>query len=211
MPPAVDDHWEAVYRTGDARSVSWFRPHLDVSLRLLERAGLGNASHVIDVGGGASTLVDDLVARGVAHVTVLDLSDTALDVARRRLRDRAMDVTWCTGDVTRIALAPAAFDLWHDRAVLHFLTDAEPVAAYVRQVERALRPGGHAVIGGFASDGPERCSGLPVARRDPRDIAETFGPAFDLVDEAREEHTTPGGATQRFAYAVLRRRPAPHR
>lgn len=199
-------HWEDVYLRKDARTVSWFRPHLDVSLHLLERAGLDAHSRVIDVGGGASTLVDDLLERGVARVTMLDISETALRVARERLGERAARVEWLVADVTQVELPRAGFDLWHDRAVLHFLLDPATTDAYVQRASTALRAGGHAVIGGFASDGPTSCSGLPVARRDPADIAALFGAGFELIDQARETHATPWGTPQSFAYALLRHR-----
>ncbi|MCE5232082.1 MAG: class I SAM-dependent methyltransferase [Mizugakiibacter sp.] len=199
------EHWQQVYATKGSDAVSWYRPHLDTSLRLLERAGLGAGSRLIDVGGGASTLVDDLLARGLTAVTVLDIAKSALDAARQRLGARAEAVTWLAGDVTRVALPAAAYDLWHDRAVLHFLVDPADVTAYVAQVRRALAPGGHAVIGGFAGDGPERCSGLPVARRDAADIAALLGAGFELLHAEREAHVTPWGAPQAFAYALLRK------
>jgi ubiquinone/menaquinone biosynthesis C-methylase UbiE len=208
MSPDSQRHWESVYRSKDAQAVSWFRPRLDVSLRLLERAGLDTQSRVIDIGGGASTLVDDLIARDVAHITVLDLSAEALRVAQERLGERAGKVVWRVGDITRIEIPAASFDLWHDRAVLHFLTQKTAVDAYVQQAARAVHPGGHAVIAGFAKDGPEQCSGLPVARRDAADIAALFGADFELIDEARETHATPSGTVQSFAYALLRRRAA---
>jgi ubiquinone/menaquinone biosynthesis C-methylase UbiE len=199
------DHWCTVYRTKESDAVSWFRPHLDVSLRLLDQAGLNSRSRLIDVGGGASTLVDDLLDRDVSRITILDLSDAALEVARQRLGDRGANVHWLVGDVTRVALPAGAFDYWHDRAVLHFLTLPDDAAAYVAQAYAALQIGGHAVIGGFASDGPQRCSGLPVARREAADIATLFGSEFELIAEVREQHVTPTGAMQSFAYAVLRK------
>lgn len=208
MTTNAQDHWESVYRDKDSQAVSWFRPHLDVSLRLLERAGLSTQSRVIDIGGGASTLVDDLLDRGIARIAVLDLSAEALRVAQQRLGDRAAQVDWRVADITRAELPPAGFDIWHDRAVLHFLTDPSAAQAYARSAAAALRPGGHAVIGGFASDGPEKCSGLTVARRDPADIAALLGADFELIDEARESHATPWGAPQSFAYALLRHRGA---
>lgn len=206
MSTEPDDHWETVYRSKDAQSVSWFTPHLEVSLRLLLRAGLHPGSRVIDIGGGASTLVDDLLERGVAKISVLDLSAEALQVAQRRLGDRAGTVDWRVADITKAELPGNAYDLWHDRAVLHFLTRQSATRRYVQHAELALRSGGHAVIGGFASDGPEQCSGLAVARRDPLDIAALFGPEFELVDQSHEQHHTPWGSTQHFAYALLRRR-----
>ena len=206
--PAAHTHWEDVYRRKAADAVSWYRPHLDTSLGLLRRAGLSPASRVIDVGGGASTLVDDLIGFGVAHVTVLDLSAHALSVARERLGERADNVEWLAADLLAAPLTEAGFDLWHDRAVLHFLTDPEAAAQYARQAARAIGPGGHAVIGGFAPDGPERCSGLLVARRSAEDIAALLGPAFRLVEQRQERHITPGGGEQAFDWALLQREQA---
>lgn len=198
-------HWEEVYLQKSSTSVSWYRDHLDVSLRLLRESGLDAASRVIDVGGGASTLVDDLLGLGVGTMTVLDLSAASLQVAQARLGARAELVAWLTGDATRHSLPEAAFTHWHDRAVLHFLTDEQEIRAYATQAAHAVAPGGHAVIGGFAPDGPERCSGLPVVRRSAEDIAAALGPAFHLVTAATERHLTPGGIAQSFAYALFRR------
>ena len=197
--------WNDTYRDKGARTVSWYRPHLDVSLRLLDVAGLSERSRVIDVGAGASTLVDDLLDRGVHAITVLDLSSEALAITRDRLGPRAASVRFVVGDVTTVALAASAYDIWHDRAVLHFLLREDEIAAYVRQAEHALVAGGHALIGGFAADGPERCSGRDVARREPGDIAALFGARFELVDSAHEMHLTPAGKPQHFAYALLRK------
>lgn len=198
-------HWEDVYATKRANQVSWHRPHLDVSLELLERAGLNERSRVIDAGGGASTLVDDLLDRGVRAITVLDLAATSLEAARHRLGARAHQVQWIVSDVTAFDAAPESFDLWHDRAALHFLVDPQATRDYVRIAAAAIARGGYAVIGCFAQDGPEKCSGLPVMRRDPEDIAALFGPRFMMVGSRRELHHTPSGGVQRFAYALLRK------
>jgi SAM-dependent methyltransferase len=198
-------HWEGIYRTRSTQAVSWYRSHLDVSLALLRQAGLDTSTRLIDVGGGASTLVDDLLAQGLTDITVLDLSPAALASARERLGAHGETVRWLAADLLEADLAPAAFDIWHDRAVLHFLASAEATSRYAAQAARAVRPGGHAVIGGFAPDGPERCSGLPVARRSAADIAALLGPTFRLVEERREQHTTPAGKAQAFAYALLER------
>lgn len=198
-------HWQNVYRTRGAESVSWFRPHLEVSLELLTQGGLTATSRMIDIGGGASTLVDDLLDRGVRDITVLDISQEALDVAQRRLGESAKVVHWYAGDALEAVLPPAGFDFWHDRAVLHFLTDDADAHRYARQAANALAPGGCAVISGFAPEGPERCSGLAVARRSAEDIAAIFAPAFTLVRQKTERHRTPGGSEQVFAYALLRR------
>jgi SAM-dependent methyltransferase len=197
-------HWNDVYTRRDASSVSWYAPHLDASIALLERAGLGADSRVLDVGGGASTLVDDVLDR-VASVTVLDLSAAALDVARHRLGERASRVQWLAADITTAVLAPGGFTHWHDRAVLHFLTAEADARAYAEQCALAVVPGGHAVLGGFAPDGPQRCSGLEVARRSAAEVAHLLGEAFSLVHRHALVHRTPAGADQAFEYAVLRR------
>jgi SAM-dependent methyltransferase len=203
--PGGRAHWDDVYGRKAPDSVSWYRPHLDTSLALLDGAGLHAGSRVIDIGGGASTLVDDLLARGVRGITVLDLSRQALDVARERLGEAGAHVRWWAADLLEAALPAAGYDLWHDRAVLHFLVDPAAAAAYAAQAARAIAPGGHAIIGGFAPDGPERCSGLPVARRAATDLAALMGEAFILVREHREMHRTPGGQAQSFEWGVLRR------
>jgi len=174
-------------------------------MELLGAAGLDPRSRVIDIGGGASTLVDDLLGRDVEHVTVVDISAAALQVTRGRLGDRAARVRWIVSDVCGVQLDPQSIDLWHDRAVLHFLTDPHDVDCYVRLANQAIVVGGHAVIGGFASDGPEQCSGLPVVRRDPEQIAEVFAERFRLTAARRETHSTPRGAAQSFAYALLQK------
>lgn len=203
--PDRTNHWETVYQQKAPTAVSWYSPHLDVSLKLLEQAGLNSASRVIDVGGGASTLVDDLIERGVAEITVLDLSAASLEVAQERLGPRGRRANWLVGDITQIDLPVAAYTHWHDRAVMHFLTEPADVQAYAAQVAHALAPGGYAVIGGFAPDGPERCSGLPVARRSAEDIAAVLGAKFVLVGSHAERHQTPAGVEQSFVYALLRK------
>ncbi|HEV8332832.1 MAG TPA: class I SAM-dependent methyltransferase [Steroidobacteraceae bacterium] len=199
-------HWNSVYATKQPEGLSWFQPHLDLSLQLLERAGLRHSTRIIDIGAGASTLVDDLLARDVQAVTALDISAAALRITRDRLRERADRVRWIVSDVTELNLPPSSIDIWHDRATLHFLTDPRDAHAYVQVASRVVTPGGHAVIAGFASDGPEQCSLLPVVRRDPEQVAELFAKEFVLVEARRESHTTPGGSLQRFAYALLRKR-----
>jgi SAM-dependent methyltransferase len=198
-------HWQAVYERKAPAAVSWYRPHLEVSLALLESAGLSAGARLIDVGGGAATLVDDLLERGLREVTVLDVSGQALAIARARLGPRAAHVHWLEQDVLRAALPPGGFDFWHDRAVLHFLTDPAEAARYVQVCASSLASGGHALIGGFAPDGPERCSGLPVVRRSSEQLAALFGAAFSLVRTHAERHRTPAGAEQSFAYVLLRR------
>lgn len=197
-------HWESVYRSKAVDEVSWYRPHLDVSLRLIENAAADRDSAIIDVGGGEATLVDDLVARGYGDVTVLDISQAAIDVAKARLGPAAAAIHWITGDITQVALPAARYDVWHDRAVFHFLTKADDRAAYVRQVVRAVRPGGHVIVATFGPEGPEKCSGLDVVRYDSAGLHGQFGSKFRLLDSVTELHETPWGATQQFMYCFCR-------
>jgi len=193
-------HWERVYATRSPDAVSWYQPHATLSLDLIRRIGAGPGTRIIDVGGGASTLVDDLLASGMADVTVLDISAAALRLAQERLGDKAAGVKWITGDITRVDLPHAAYDIWHDRAVFHFLTDPADRAAYVEQVRRAVRPGGHVIVAAFGPEGPTQCSGLPVVRYEPGQLHAQFGGRFELVDHLSEAHRTPGGAVQQFVY-----------
>jgi 2-polyprenyl-3-methyl-5-hydroxy-6-metoxy-1,4-benzoquinol methylase len=197
-------HWEGVYRSKAADQVSWYRPHLETSLRLIEQAAPDLGSAVIDVGGGESTLVDDLVVRGYRDVTVLDISQAAIDVAKARLGRRAATVRWITGDITRVELPAARYDVWHDRAVFHFLTEQGQRQAYVHQVARAVRPGGHVIVATFGPEGPTTCSGLDVVRYDSDALHGQFGPQFELLDHLTEVHETPWGATQQFLYCFCR-------
>jgi trans-aconitate methyltransferase len=201
------DHWEAVY-TGKAEDqVSWFQQTPAVSLELIALTGATRNSPIIDIGGGASRLADCLVSQGYEDVTVLDLSSAALARARSRLENNANRVKWIEADVT--AWEPSRdYDVWHDRAAFHFLVLPEDQAAYVARLRRALRPGGHAIIGTFATDGPERCSGLAVRRYDATGLAATLGIGFALVDTRRHEHATPWGATQKFQFSTFRRESA---
>jgi ubiquinone/menaquinone biosynthesis C-methylase UbiE len=197
-------HWEGVYRQKAPETVSWYQPRASVSLRLIELAGVGPGDRIIDVGGGASVLVENLLEAGHREVTVLDLSGAALARARSRLGERAAAVTWLEADVTAADLAPGAYDLWHDRAVFHFLVAPGERRAYVSTLRGALRPGGHVIIATFAEDGPERCSGLPVRRYGPQQLQAELGEDFELLASEREEHVTPGGAVQRFQYSLFR-------
>lgn len=197
-------HWDHIYTTKTAREVSWFEETPGVSLRLLDDAGMTTSSCIIDIGGGASTLVDSLLARGLGCVAVLDVSAEALAQARTRLGADAERVQWIAADVTA-EWEVTARDLWHDRAVFHFLTAAGDRAAYVRAMLRTLRPGGSAIIATFAADGPERCSGLPVLRYSPDQLASELGRAFELAASERHIHQTPWGAPQAFQYSRLRR------
>jgi SAM-dependent methyltransferase len=193
-------HWERVYATKKPSEVSWYRAHLDVSLRLITGATRDTSARIVDVGGGESTLVDDLLAHGYRDVTVLDLSATALDVARRRLGASGDGVQWLCGDVTTYPLPGNAYDVWHDRAVFHFLTGGTERARYVRQVLRSVKPGGHVIVATFGPEGPTRCSGLDVVRYDPASLHGAFGARFELVDHVTEAHETPWGTVQQFVY-----------
>jgi 2-polyprenyl-3-methyl-5-hydroxy-6-metoxy-1,4-benzoquinol methylase len=197
-------HWEKVYGTKAPEQVSWYRAHLETSLAFIERAAGANSACIIDVGGGESTLVDDLLARGYVNVTVLDISQTAIEVTKKRLQELAERVQWITGDVTKVALPRGAYAVWHDRAVFHFLTRAEERLAYVRQVAHAVRPGGHVIVSTFGPEGPKKCSGLEVDRYDADSLHEQFGARFRLVESAKELHQTPFGATQQFLYCYCR-------
>ena len=198
------EHWEQVYRTRAPEQVSWYQPEARISLDLIRRVAREPAAAILDVGGGASRLVDGLLDAGYRDITVLDLAPEALAVARARLGERAGAVRWTAGDITSAELPAAAYDIWHDRAVFHFLTDAVDRNSYLAQVKRALKPGGHLVMATFALDGPPRCSGLDVVRYSAESLRDALGPGFDLIDSVREEHRTPSGAIQRFQYSLLR-------
>lgn len=199
-------HWQQVYETKRIDEVSWYRPHLDGSLARIDALGLPPDAHVLDAGGGASTLVDDLLARGFTRVTVVDLADAALAHVRARLGGAETRATLTAGDVTTAIVPDASVDLWHDRAVFHFQTDPEARARYVAQIARSVRPGGFVILATFALDGPERCSNLPVARYDAAGLAAALGDRFEPIADAREVHTTPRGGAQAFTYLVARRR-----
>ena len=184
--------------------VSWFRPHLETSLALIERATRGDrSSSIIDVGGGASTLVDDLIERGYEKITILDISQAALDVAQERLGNAARFVHWLNADVAQASVPARSFDVWHDRAVFHFLTKPEERLAYVRNVASAMRQGGHVIVSTFGPDGPTKCSGLDVMRYDAQSLHVEFGARFRLLESSKELHATPSGTTQQFLYCYF--------
>jgi len=196
-------HWEGVYTAKREREVSWFQEDPALSLELI-RAVSPARGRVIDVGGGASALVDRLLDSGFEHVAVLDISRSALDKARARLDERANAVRWIEADVT-MAEDLGEFDVWHDRAVFHFLTHPADRQRYVKLARRSISPGGHLIIASFAGDGPKRCSGLDVCRYNAASLAAGLGEGFSLVREARETHLTPWGSPQAFFYGVFRR------
>ena len=204
-PASTADHWNGVYASKPADGVSWFRPHLDRSLAIIDSLGLAPDAPILDVGAGASTLVDDLLGRGFRAVTLLDISERGLDVTRARLGDRASLVRWIGSDILHAPLPKAAFQLWHDRAALHFLGGAAERAAYAASARASVAPGGYALISGFAVDGPPTCSNLPVLRADAAEIASLLAPSFRLLRSESERHRTPWGSDQSFFYALCRR------
>lgn len=202
--PAADQaHWNAAYDTRGETGVSWFQSSPTTSLELLEAEGITNEDAVIDVGGGASTLVDALVDGGYRDVTVLDVADVALALAAQRLGERASGVQWRCLDI-RDWTPERTYDIWHDRAVFHFLTSDADRRHYVEALRQGLAPTGIALFGTFALDGPTHCSGLEVVRYDAASLAVTLGPSFAVTDLGREEHRTPQGATQHFQWCVVR-------
>lgn len=200
MNPGPAEHWEKVYQARPVDAVSWFSPHLETSLQLIEAACPDHDASIIDVGAGASTLVDDLLARGYRNLHALDLSGTALLASKSRLGAMAGTVTWLHGDVRSFPFGHHQFDLWHDRAVFHFLTDKADRTAYARQLAHALKPGGRLIIATFGPEGPEKCSGLEVVRYDARALQDELGCAFRLLRHRTDPHRTPTGATQQFTY-----------
>jgi SAM-dependent methyltransferase len=194
-------HWDTVHAAKRPQELSWYQRVPTVSLRMIDAAALPEDACLIDVGGGASTLVDALLDRGYSRVSVLDVSAVALGAAKARLGPRAQGVEWLEGNILDAGLPPPQFDLWHDRAVFHFLTDAPDRTAYVEVAAAAIRSGGHLLLSTFADDGPERCSGLPVVRYDLPRLAAELGERFRAVEHERVEHVTPGGGLQRFICA----------
>jgi len=197
-------HWDKIYREKAPDSVSWYRAHLETSLALIRKAAPDRSASIIDVGGGESTLVDDLLKDGYPNVTVLDISQTAIDVTRRRLGRLAANVSWLCGDITKIDLSGRCFDVWHDRAVFHFLTSPEQRVAYVRRVARTVNRGGHVLVSTFGPEGPQKCSGLDVVRYDSDSLHAEFGAHFQLIESSKELHETPFGTTQQFLYCLCR-------
>lgn len=198
-------HWEKVYRTTAADELGWYQVHPTMSLNLIESTGFQKTGSLIDVGGGDSTLVDHLLDQGFKHVTVLDISSAALKRAKARLGDRAHLVTWIEGDVTDFR-SSKTYEVWHDRAVFHFLTDAEDREKYCETMNRAVGTQGHVIIATFAYEAPPTCSGLPVVRYSPQFLAVTIGNNFALVESVEQLHRTPGGKQQPFIYCRFARR-----
>lgn len=194
-----------MYATKATDRVGWYKPHLQTSIAWIEKLGLPLAAPVIDVGGGASTLVDDLLDAGYQSLTILDLSDQALSAVRERLGKRSDQVTWLTADITAVELPAHEYELWHDRAVFHFLTDPDDRRCYRNNVLTSLKPNGHVIIGTFAPEAPPKCSGLPVQRYSLQQLIDEFGPDFELVDQLKEMHITPGGIEQMYLFCHFRK------
>ena len=195
-------HWEQVYTSKNENEVSWFQESPAPSLALITEIGATPISAVIDIGGGASRLVDHLIGHGFRDVTVLDLSAAALEAAKARLGEGASRAHWVVADATTWE-PPRTYDVWHDRAAFHFLTDDRDRAGYIARLRQGLKVGGHAIIATFALDGPEKCSGLPVMRYDAERLGATLGPGFKLLRSQRSEHATPWGSQQRFQFSVF--------
>ena len=197
-------HWQNVYQTKDEKAVSWFQERPDISLDLIHATGVDAGASIIDIGGGASRLVDALIGEGFSAVSVLDLSERALATSKARLGTEGTQVQWIVADITHWQPSQT-YDVWHDRAALHFLTDPKERAAYIERALKAVRVGGHVIIGTFAPDGPERCSGLPVVRHNAATLGELLGPSFALTETRWHDHQTPSGAIQKFQFSRFQR------
>ncbi|MGB5398267.1 MAG: class I SAM-dependent methyltransferase [Gammaproteobacteria bacterium] len=200
----IKTHWEQVYAEKNPTEVSWYQQHPERSLELIRATGVDLAAACIDIGGGASTLVDAMLDAGYCNITVLDIAHAAIEQAKTRLAGRASTVTWIEQDITEFRVE-SVFDVWHDRAVFHFLTDPLDRSSYVHAMTRALKPGAHAIIATFALDGPEKCSGLEVVRYSPESLSAVLGDSYELVDSCTESHLTPNAATQSFVYCRFKK------
>ena len=199
------EHWEKVYSSNPPDKLGWYEPHLETSLKWIKELDLSEDSNIADVGGGASTLVDDLLNQRYRSITVVDLSKNALALAKERLGERAELVTWLEGDITSVDLPARHYDLWHDRAVFHFLTTPPQQQQYRNKLLKALRPGGHLIIAMFAPEAPPKCSGQPVERYSADKLKNTLGTEFELKRHAKELHITPSGVEQMYLYCHFRK------
>ncbi len=204
-PMETKNHWERVFETKAITEVSWYKPHLDLSLELIARSGAGPGDTIIDVGGGDSSLADDLLRRGFSDITVLDIAASALHRARERLGDLSGRVRWLETDILTAELAERRYDVWHDRAAFHFLVDEAARLRYRTQLERSLKSGGHLILATFADDGPKRCSGLQTMQYSAETLTSALGRQFHLLESHKEAHVTPAGKEQRFVYCLFRR------
>ncbi|MEH6578577.1 MAG: class I SAM-dependent methyltransferase [Amphritea sp.] len=199
------DHWEQVYSSKLTQKLGWYEPHLQASLSLIKGLNLTVDAPIIDVGGGASTLVDDLLEADYRSITVLDIAENAVSLVKARLGKKTEQVVWLEGDITSVDLPIHYYTLWHDRAVFHFLTEHSQQRKYRDKLLKALKPGGYVIIGTFAPEAPVRCSGLPVQRYSPEQLESTLGGEFGLQHYHKEVHITPGGVEQMYLYCLFRR------
>ncbi len=199
------EHWENVYLNNQPEKMGWYRPELETSLNWIKEFQPDRDARIIDVGGGASTLVDGLLAEGYSSITVADLSKTALELTRKRLSEKADAVTWLAGDITVLELPSSAYHLWHDRAAFHFLTTEDERQKYLDQLKKALKPSGHLIMATFSPEAPPRCSGLKVERYTPYRLEGVLGPEFILKRDIKELHVTPGGVEHMYLYCCFQR------
>ena len=199
------NHWEKVYGTKSPTDVSWFQEHAMISLKFIQDTRIPRTAAIVDVGGGASTLVDDLLVNGYGNLTVLDISGAALSAAKARLGPRAENVNWVEANILGAALPDHAYDVWHDRAVFHFLVTPAERRAYVQTVLSAVKPDGLVIVATFAEDGPTKCSGLPVMRYSAEELHSEFGESFTLLGQQKEPHKVPTGNVQQFVYCLCRK------
>lgn len=198
-------HWENIYTVKKPDEVSWYRAHLDHSLEMILQTGVKKDGAIIDVGGGSSTLVDDLLEAGFSNLSVLDISGNAIKTSKTRLGERSLEVKWIEADITEVSLPEDHYDVWHDRAVFHFLTAPDDRKKYVELVMRSLKVGGHIIVAAFGLDGPAKCSGLDVVKYSPETMHEEFGDGFNLVKSRNETHRTPFNTTQEFIYCYCQK------
>jgi len=198
-------HWQNIFESKASTGVSWYQPHLRASIALITQANIPRSASILDAGAGDSTLVDDLLASGFTDISVLDISPAALERVKARLGPLSKQITWIEADITQVDLASQAYDLWHDRALFHFLTHAKERNQYVSVVQHALKPGGHLIVATFSQDGPTRCSGLDTQRYNPETLSAEFGQDFTLICSLPESHQTPWGAEQKFNYCLFRK------
>ena len=197
-------HWDKVYSSKPAQAVSWFAPHLETSLKLIHTASTNKEAAIIDIGGGESTLVDDLFSEGYRNLSVLDISQKAIDVTKGRMGQNANRIQWYCADITQACLPEAYFDIWHDRAVFHFLTKQSYRDQYIERVKRSVKHGGYVIMATFGPEGPTQCSDLDIVRYDSKSLHNQFGDAFQLLESSTEIHQTPMGTTQQFLYCFYR-------
>lgn len=202
----IKAHWEDVYNTYGATSVSWFQRHLHTSWQLIEHTGVDVNGQIIDIGGGAATLADDLLAKNFHYLTVLDISGAALQHSKERLGALANQITWLEADITKVEMPPAYYDIWHDRAVFHFLTNPDDRKKYLEKLNLSLKPQGHLILATFALDGPPQCSQLDIVRYSPDSLQQEVGDRFELIESINETHTTPSAKEQKFTYCWFKKR-----